>query len=276
MYGNYYKNLFLYDKCIEYQAIYNENEINTGEGSVNDDNIECIKTEDVNLALLIYSTGEEHPYGIPYRLFWDYDHETIFSGTAKDEKEIPVVDGLWKIPEHPRRGSWDKFISQDKIVTKNTEDYTLFNNHRLDYIKGALQIRFNNDEELDSSKYLNPLKYEPVFLVLEKDLLDVATNNDIDEDKLPDKWEQENGLDWNNPNDANEDSDNDGLTNLPEYQMEQTHKIKIVMEMDLVMVMRFAQGNLSYGRMVFPIINTGTLELIFRECLIMGSLYFFK
>ncbi len=39
------------------------NEINTGEGSVNDDNIECIKTEDVNLALLIYSTGEEHPYG---------------------------------------------------------------------------------------------------------------------------------------------------------------------------------------------------------------------
>ncbi|MCX8157120.1 MAG: immunoglobulin domain-containing protein [Verrucomicrobiae bacterium] len=40
---------------------------------------------------------------------------------------------------------------------------------------------------------------------------------DSDNDGLPDEWEAQYGLQTNNPNDAQEDSDGDGLTNLQEY-----------------------------------------------------------
>jgi len=41
---------------------------------------------------------------------------------------------------------------------------------------------------------------------------------DSDRDGMPDEWEIDHGLDPNNPADANLDHDNDGLTNLNEYQ----------------------------------------------------------
>lgn len=40
---------------------------------------------------------------------------------------------------------------------------------------------------------------------------------DTDADGIPDEWEQETGLDPNNPADANEDADSDGYTNIEEY-----------------------------------------------------------
>ncbi len=42
--------------------------------------------------------------------------------------------------------------------------------------------------------------------------------HDTDGDDLPDGWEEEYGLNPNDPNDSGLDSDNDGLTNLQEYQ----------------------------------------------------------
>jgi hypothetical protein len=44
-----------------------------------------------------------------------------------------------------------------------------------------------------------------------------ATTTTGDNDSLNDDWEDENGLDSSNPNDAKLDSDNDGLINLQEY-----------------------------------------------------------
>jgi Group XII secretory phospholipase A2 precursor (PLA2G12) len=40
---------------------------------------------------------------------------------------------------------------------------------------------------------------------------------DQDDDLIPDQWEQANGLDPNNPADAEDDPDGDGLSNLSEY-----------------------------------------------------------
>ncbi|MCX6709443.1 MAG: MopE-related protein [Candidatus Woesearchaeota archaeon] len=41
---------------------------------------------------------------------------------------------------------------------------------------------------------------------------------DSDNDGMPDKWEKDNGLDPNDPTDAEKDNDNDGLTNREEYE----------------------------------------------------------
>ena len=50
------------------------------------------------------------------------------------------------------------------------------------------------------------------------DIVFIAQDADIDNDGMLDQWEFDNGLSYNNPNDAAIDSDNDGLTNLQEYQ----------------------------------------------------------
>ncbi|MFZ5563048.1 MAG: choice-of-anchor U domain-containing protein, partial [Thermodesulfobacteriota bacterium] len=46
-----------------------------------------------------------------------------------------------------------------------------------------------------------------------------AFSTDIDQDGLPDGWEVEYGLDPTDPADAEDDSDNDGLTSLEEYAL---------------------------------------------------------
>ena len=46
---------------------------------------------------------------------------------------------------------------------------------------------------------------------------------DSDGDGLPDEWEIQHGLNPNDPDDANIDSDNDGLTNLEEFDVQKIH-----------------------------------------------------
>src|SRR6185369_7857946 len=49
-------------------------------------------------------------------------------------------------------------------------------------------------------------------------------SNDKDGDQMDDAWEQNNGLDATNKNDAASDPDGDGLSNLREYQLDTNPK----------------------------------------------------
>ncbi len=113
-----------------------------------------------DVPLIVYSDGKEHTNQIPFRLFWDYDHEMIMGGA--------YWNGLLG-----SQGIWDQYIAQSYFVSTN--DTSAFIKYRSEYIKAAYKIRYPERElvSMDAS-FLNPLLYEPLFLVLEKDLLDIA------------------------------------------------------------------------------------------------------
>jgi len=54
--------------------------------------------------------------------------------------------------------------------------------------------------------------------------------NDIDNDGMPNSWEEKYGLNPEDPNDANKDKDNDGISNLDEYKRNTNPSQDILME----------------------------------------------
>ena len=58
----------------------------------------------------------------------------------------------------------------------------------------------------------------PDQIDIEHDGLGDPCDEDDDNDQMPDAWEQANQLNYQNPSDANQDNDNDGKTNLEEFQ----------------------------------------------------------
>lgn len=102
----------------------------------------------------IISKGLEHPFKLPYRLFIDYDHEKMVNGCYNGKK-----------------GNWDKYITESFVLDFDTQDDTAFNSSY--YFKsytGSMFHYLNGSSLADTSK-LNPLRYEPVFNLLQKDLL---------------------------------------------------------------------------------------------------------
>ncbi|WP_457627745.1 leucine-rich repeat domain-containing protein [Persephonella sp.] len=108
-----------------------------------------------------FNIDSPHPLGISYRLFWDYDHEKIVNGAYLGEK-----------------GIWDKYLETDGNEGTAFKDFTT----RIKYINAALEYYYKDsnkkitfDENTDPNEInINPLKFEPVFLVLAKDLYDIA------------------------------------------------------------------------------------------------------
>ncbi len=140
-------------------------------------------------------------YNVSYRLFYDYNHETIMNGQYKSKTD------------------WDDYIDKPDLDNRNTTSLTNFNIDKITssdgplfyrelYIQSALnyffkgkeynQTKLTYDEMIKILKQKvhitdNPLKMEPVFLVLQRDLLDsIGINNhppsiddwDISTDKL--------------------------------------------------------------------------------------------
>ncbi len=119
----------------------------------------------------INNTGHENNYYIPYRIFWDYNHERIMNGV------------------YIKKGDWDKYIDEkitlpvktcDVTSFKNVSRYALdetvsmqYTNAAIEYINEGTNTKLIAEavEETNAKSY-NPLKTEPVFMIMKKDLLD--------------------------------------------------------------------------------------------------------
>ncbi|OEU53668.1 MAG: hypothetical protein BA861_11100 [Desulfobacterales bacterium S3730MH5] len=111
--------------------------------------------------ILIIGHQEDHPLGMAFRVLWDYDHGNLFSGAIKYQGS---------------EGKFDEFMNMDKAISQDTKLPTIFIDEttRQDYIKAALDFSGGAYPETSESEVPNPLFYEPTFLVIEKDLLDIA------------------------------------------------------------------------------------------------------
>jgi len=120
------------------------------------------------------STGTEHPYAIPYRLFFDYDHEMIINGAYGCTK-----------------GCWDKYLSEPDLLASPPgfrtsqfveSDSGFWADSTTDPAANHYSRRIRNMYQharrttLAPSLRYNPLRYEPLFLCLERDLLDAAAS----------------------------------------------------------------------------------------------------
>ena len=125
-----------------------------------------IRSINVQLHSILISTESivnlyAHPYGLPYRIFWDYDHEKMVNGAYLGDL-----------------GTWDQFIS--KGVTTNDLKTSAFmsNSLRNHYIFAASSYPKEDKTKTVLAKnpatnktVYNPLKTEPLYLMLERDLL---------------------------------------------------------------------------------------------------------
>ncbi len=109
---------------------------------------------------IIFGSSQDHPRGMAFRLFWDYDHINTRAG---------AVDAFSVF------GSFDAFLGMGEVIADDVSIPAIFLTEHLrrDYIRAALDFATGHDPGFIDVRY-NPLQYEPVFLCVEKDLMDVT------------------------------------------------------------------------------------------------------
>ncbi len=97
-----------------------------------------------------------HPYGLPYRIFWDYDHEKMVNGAYSGDL-----------------GIWDQFVLSKKFDTTVANKVSAFvsNSLRNNYIYAASKFRDKKSFSISKNQVYDPLRAEPLYLILEGDLL---------------------------------------------------------------------------------------------------------
>jgi len=152
------------------------------------DNITRFTTSMGNLAnvppskkfIKIENSGDENNNYIPYRIFWDYDHETIMNGQIPKGKSDTFIDELnsLNIKKLGKKTNFSDVDDNPLIYATSRGEYISFASEYLYYGKTSREV----DENIviyESSA--NPLKMEPVFLVLQKDLLDALNlDNEVE------------------------------------------------------------------------------------------------
>ncbi|MEI6745888.1 MAG: LamG-like jellyroll fold domain-containing protein, partial [Methylococcaceae bacterium] len=129
----------------------------------------CIKSARLSAiqlrSILIPTTTSEyaHPYGLPYRIFWDYDHEKMVNGAYARSLNI-FKDYV---------GIWDQFVLSQKFDPKVANETSAFasNSLRNNYIYAASKFRDKKSFGISNNQVYSPLRAEPLYLILEGDLL---------------------------------------------------------------------------------------------------------
>jgi len=131
--------------------------------------------------IMIDNNGVDENYNIPYRKFWDYNHERIMNGL------------------YVTKGNWDRYIDAPIVVEGSSERIDICNskvafNNFLTYAYTSNCANMKNEYYKYARDYLlygsigdelpayvgysifghNPLKTEPVFMVMQKDLNDIS------------------------------------------------------------------------------------------------------
>ncbi|WP_455392626.1 NosD domain-containing protein [[Eubacterium] cellulosolvens] len=108
------------------------------------------------------------------------------------------------------------------VITPTTEfDLEWLDNNVLLKITFKNNLVYNTTYKLIIGRGATDLtgnQLERLFALYFKTQEEPGTSNDNDNDGMDDAWELSHGLDPTEPNDGNDDPDNDGLTNLQEYQ----------------------------------------------------------
>ncbi|QTA80018.1 REJ domain-containing protein [Desulfonema limicola] len=129
--------------------------------------------------------------------------KTVITGISRKMIAVPENTALLLSLSDLNISDTDNDLNELALFVKQGEHYTLTGNTLTpdkDFT-GWLKVPvYINDSTEDSEIYL----------------LDVIVSNDADADGMADIWEAENGLDPLN-NDAQDDNDRDGFTNLEEY-----------------------------------------------------------
>ncbi len=109
--------------------------------------------------VIVIGSGKDHPLGVPFRLIWDFDHTQVRAGAlsrATPEDLSSLIDQPLKTSVTVKDDFWDR-------------------SYRRGYLRGAVTRNTGvtpSDDVLDDMT--NRLKADPFFLILEKDLMDVA------------------------------------------------------------------------------------------------------
>jgi|GEM_PF-2143454 len=108
----------------------------------------------------IFGDPQDHPRGMAFRLFWDYDHINLRAGAMDASHTF---------------GSFDTFLGMGDIIADDVDIPDIFKTEdlRRDFIRAALSFTTGTDPGFIQSRY-NPLRFEPIFLCMEKDLMNLA------------------------------------------------------------------------------------------------------
>ena len=166
----------------------------------------------------------------------DLDQDGVFNVFEYRQGSNPVLidsdydtlpDQLDFFPSDPRY-SYDN--DRDGLPGEWEIYWQLFLSENEDFEGYSETLNPTDDDDGDNlsnmDEYLagtNPLNEDTDYDGTPDDLDDYPNDplnqEDLDQDQLPDSYEYNIGLDSNNPDDANEDQDGDGLTTLEEYRL---------------------------------------------------------
>lgn len=105
--------------------------------------------------ILVKGSAQDHPDKMPFRFFWDYDHDQLLQGVCSNLSRAQIA----------------ALINEGNTVPESYDTDFRDESYRKKYIQGAIKLTTGEDEIV--TDYRNPLKFDPVFMFIKMDLLNL-------------------------------------------------------------------------------------------------------